>query len=146
MVKKLKDLNLLKIKIIMNINKTFLKDSLGWGVLLWLIGWVLGVVAFMIVPVGMIGWVVSPIATLVTVWVLIKKVNGEDLRYYFGVALVWTLIAIIFDYLFLVKLFNPADGYYKADVYFYYITTFVLPLAVGFFKIRKTKAVGNVGA
>ena len=41
------------------------------------------------------------------------------------------LIAVICDYFFLVKAFNPADGYYKLDVYLYYGLTFILPLAVG---------------
>lgn len=43
----------------------------------------------------------------------------------------WTIIAIILDYFLLVKVFNPADGYYKFDVYLYYIFTFVLPLIAG---------------
>jgi len=124
-------------------NKQFLKDGLGWGFILWLIGWVLGIVAFMVVPAGLIGWVVSPIGILITVWVLIKKIKSEDLKYYLKIAVAWTLIAVVFDYFFLVKLFNPADGYYKLDVYFYYITTFVLPLLVGFFKTRKAKALSN---
>ena len=45
--------------------KNFLKDSLGWGFVLWLIGYVLGVVLFAIVPPSMIGWVIMPIAFLV---------------------------------------------------------------------------------
>jgi hypothetical protein len=44
-------------------------------------------------------------------------------------AIVWTLIAIVFDYLFIVKALNPADGYYKLDVFLYYALTFILPLA-----------------
>jgi len=44
------------------------------------------------------------------------------------------LIAVIFDYLFLVKMFKPTDGYYKLDVYLYYILTFLLPLIVGWRK------------
>jgi hypothetical protein len=33
--------------------------------------------------------------------------------------------------------FHPPDGYYKPDVYLYYVSTFVLPLIVGW---RKTPA------
>ena len=37
--------------------------------------------------------------------------------------------AIVLDYLLIVKALNPADGYYKLDVYLYYALTFILPLA-----------------
>ena len=120
-------------------NKKLLVDSLGWGVGLWFIGWVLGIIAFMAVPANMIGWVISPIAILVTLWVLMKKVSGPNMMYYLKVAVVWTVIAILFDYLFLVLLFKPAGGYYKFDVYFYYATTFLLPSLVGIFKTKNQK-------
>ncbi len=45
----------------------------------------------------------------------------------FGVA--WGAIAIACDYVFLVKLLNPPDGYYKFDVYLYYLLMFALPVA-----------------
>lgn len=60
-------------------------------------------------------------------------------NYYLRMAIGWTLIAVIFDYFFLVKVFKPADGYYKIDVYLYYVLTFVLPLIVGW--IKKTKRI-----
>ena len=115
-------------------NRQFYKDALGWGFLLWLVGFGLGVVLFSIVPISMIGWIITPIGTALTLWVLLKKVKGESLRYYLQLAIVWTLIAIVFDYIFLVKAFKPADGYYKLDVYLYYTLTFVLPLGVGWYK------------
>jgi len=121
----------------------FLKDSLGWGVVLWLIGYVLGIVLFMAVPANMIGWVIMPIGILITLWVSLRLrsgqvigAQGQDMVYYLKVAVVWTAIAIVFDYFFLVLLFKPAGGYYKLDVYFYYVTTFVLPLLVGYFKTK----------
>jgi len=121
----------------------FFKDAVGWGAGLWFIGWVLGIIAFMVVPANMIGWVVSPIGILITLWVLLKKVHGENMAYYLKIAVVWTVIAIVFDYLFLVLLFKPAGGYYKLDVYFYYATTFLLPLFVGYFKVKKINQVNH---
>ncbi len=115
-------------------NKQLLKDALGWGFLLWLIGYILGIILFMFVPPSVLGWVIMPIGILLTLWVLFKKVKGETLGYYFLLALVWTAIAIVFDYFFLVKAFKPADGYYKLDVYLYYALTFILPLFVGWRK------------
>lgn len=112
-------------------NKQLLKDALGWGFILWLIGYALGMMLFAFVPLYMIGWIITPIGTAITLWVLIKKVKGESLGYYFTIACAWTLVAISADYIFLVKAFNPPDGYYKFDVYLYYALTFVLPPIVG---------------
>lgn len=114
--------------------KQLLKDSLLWGFVLWLIGYVLGFIFFALVPPAMIGWVIMPLGLIITLWVLFKKVKGTSFKYYLTVAVVWTLIAVIFDYLFIVKLLKPADGYYKLDVYLYYALTFILPLLVGWKK------------
>jgi hypothetical protein len=118
----------------MVIGKQFYKDALGWGLVLWLIGYVLGIILFMVIPTALIGWVILPIGTIVAIWVLFKKVRSESFKYYVLLAIVWVLIAIVLDYFLLVKLFNPADGYYKLDVYLYYALTFVLPLLVGWRK------------
>ncbi len=115
-------------------NKQFLKDSFGWGFILWLIGYALGMILFSIVPVYMIGWIITPIGTVIILWVLFKKVKGDSFKYFALMALIWVLIAIIFDYFFIVKAFKPADGYYKPDVYLYYALTFTLPLIVGWRK------------
>jgi len=109
----------------------FLKDALGWGIILWLIGYVLGIILFAMVPPAWLGWVIMPIGIIVTLWVLIKKVKADSFKYYALFALVWVLIAVVFDYFFLVKVFQPADGYYKLDVYLYYALTLILPLIVG---------------
>src|SRR3989344_3561377 len=114
--------------------KQFFKDAFGWGFILWLIGYALGMILFSIVPLSTIGWIIMPIGTIITLWVLFKKVRGDSFRYYAFLAVVWALIAIVFDYFFLVKAFKPADGYYKFDVYLYYALTFLLPLVVGWRK------------
>ncbi len=119
-------------------NGQLLKDSLGWGFILWLIGYVLGIVLFFVFPPLLIGWVILPIGLIITLWVLLKKVESGTLRYYLTLAVVWTAIAVAFDYLFIVKAFNPEDGYYKLDVYLYYLLTFTVPLIVGWWK--KTKS------
>jgi uncharacterized membrane protein YqaE (UPF0057 family) len=116
----------------------FAKDAFLWGFLLWLLGYILGIVFFMFIPQSLLGWAIMPFGTAVTVWVLVKKVKGTTLQYYLKIAVVWTLIAIVFDYFFLVQLFKTSD-YYKLDVYLYYFLTFLLPLVVGWRKgiIRK---------
>lgn len=122
---------------IIGMTKQFIKDAIGWGSGLWLIGYLLGIVLFMLVPANLIGWLLTPFATLITLWVLFKKVKGDTLRYYIMVALVWLAMAVVLDYLFLVSLLKPKDGYYKLDVYLYYALTLMLPMAVGWLKTRR---------
>lgn len=115
-------------------NKGFLKDGVMWGIILWFIGYVLGIVLFAVVPHALIGWIIMPLGIFITLWVLLKKVRSDSFQHYVLLAVTWTLVAIIFDYIFLVKLFKPEDGYYKLDVYLYYSLTFALPLLMGWKK------------
>jgi len=118
-------------------NKKFFKDAIGWGFVLWLIGYVLGIMLFAFVPASILGWIITPIGILLTLWVLFKKVSPSTFSYYLSLAFMWTAIAVICDYLFLVLAFKPEDGYYKWDIYLYYSLTFLLPLIVYGIKKRK---------
>ncbi len=111
--------------------KLLLKEVLGWGVLLWFVGYILGIALFFVVPSEKIGWFMTPIGVLLTLWVLLKKINRPTFSDYLIIALGWTIIAIVLDYIFMVLLIHPADGYYKWDVYLYYALTFALPIIVG---------------
>ena len=107
------------------------------GFLLWFFGYVLGIMLFFIVPKIIIGWIITPLATIVAVWVLIKKIERVSFSYYLLIAIFWTLIAVVLDYFLLIKIFKPEDGYYKPDVYLYYSLTFILPLVIGLWKRKK---------
>ena len=72
-----------------------------------------------------------PIGIVIALWIAFRKVKGDTIRYYCLVALVWVLIAILGDYFFIVKALQPADGYYKPDVYLYYALTLAIPLFAG---------------
>jgi len=109
-------------------------DILGWGFILWLFGYVLGIVFFFALPAELLGWAIMPFGIVLTLWVLIKKIKSNSFNHYLALAIGWTLIAIIADYFLLVKVFQPVDGYYKLDVYLYYLLTFLLPLIVGWQK------------
>ena len=111
--------------------RQFLKDALGWGLFLWLIGYGLGILLFALAPANLIGWIIMPIGTVITLWVALRKVKGDTPVYYCLLALVWMMIAVLGDYLFIVKALKPADGYYKLDVYIYYALTLALPLYAG---------------
>ncbi|MCL4352947.1 hypothetical protein M1615_00550 [Patescibacteria group bacterium] len=115
-------------------DKHFFKDAFGWGFILWLIGYGLGIMLFSFVPHSLIGWIIMPIGVIITLWVLLNKIKADSFGYFAYLAAVWTLIAIIFDYLLIVRAFKPADGYYKLNVYLYYALTFILPLVVGWRK------------
>ena len=118
--------------------KTFVNTVL-WGLALWLFGYILGIIFFYFVPKDQIGWYILPLGTAFALWVLIKRIKREEFGCYFGLGLIWTLLAVGLDYAFIVKMLKSI-GYYKTDVYVYYALTFLLPLAVGWyrFKYRKT--------
>jgi hypothetical protein len=119
-------------------NNQLLKDSLGWGFILWLIGYVLGVILFFVLPPSLLGWVIMPIGLIITIWVLLKKVGISAFQDYIILAAIWTVIAVVFDYIFIVKALKPEGGYYKLDVYLYYILTFITPLIIGWQKKEKS--------
>lgn len=108
-----------------------IRDSFGWGFLLWLFGYILGFLFFAIVPQKFLGWAIMPFGITVSVWVLRKKIRTGTFRYFLLLGLIWTVLAVVLDYLFIVRLLKPADGYYKPDVYIYYALTFLLPLIAG---------------
>ena len=111
-------------------------DTLGWGLALWLIGYVLGILLFFALPASLIGWAILPVGIIVTLWVLLARIGKSDLRYYALLAAAWAAVAVICDYVFIVLLFRPAEAYYKADVYLYYLLMIILPLAAGWWKGR----------
>lgn len=114
-----------------------IKNNIFWGLILWVIGWVLGIVLFMTPAKDYMGWIITPIGTIITIWVLLKKIDREQYMCYLGVAIFWTVIAVVMDYFFNVLLFNIGASYYKLDIYIYYALTFILPLLIGVYKFRK---------
>lgn len=121
---------------------SFLKASLGWGFLLWLIGYVLGMVLFFVVPADMIGWVIFPFGVAVMTWVLWKKVHLTTMNAFLLLGLIWAVMAVVLDYFLLVKVFN-SSGYYKLDVYVYYAVTLVWPTVVGWWKLGQVRSLSN---
>ena len=115
--------------------RQFLKETFIWGFIIWFIGYVLGIVLFPLVPHALIGWIILPLGVPITLWILLKKVKSNSFQYFLILAFIWVLIAIVFDYIFIVKLFKSQD-YYKLDVLVYYAVTFILPLIVGWRKMQ----------
>lgn len=108
--------------------RQFFKEAFIWGFVLWLVGYILGIVLFPLVPNSMLGWVIMPMGTILSLTILLKIVRSKTFEQYVLLGIIWTLIAVVCDYLFLVMVFKPVDGYYKLDVYIYYLLTFTLPM------------------
>ncbi|HPT30085.1 MAG TPA: hypothetical protein PK526_04040 [bacterium] len=120
-----------------NKGKIFL-NTIFWGLMLWLRGYVLGFVFFAFAPKDVIGWLVMPLGLAAIIWVLIKKIKREKFICYIGLGIIWTIMAVALDYVFLVKLLKAVD-YYKLDVYIYYILTLILPITAGMYRFNKIK-------
>ncbi len=118
--------------------KKLFVNTLAWGVALWFFGYALGFVFFALVPPSEIGWYVTPFGVALTLWVLYTKIARHDFTCYVALGVIWALIAILLDYLFIVKLLGGA-GYYKPDVYLYYALTLALPIIVGWHKLHRAK-------
>jgi hypothetical protein len=116
--------------------KKILLNTLFWGFILWLFGYILGFVFFAFVPKEMIGWYVMPLGIVATLFALFKWIKREEFTCYIRLGVIWMIMAVVLDYFFLVKMLNASD-YYKFDVYLYYILTFVLPVAAGWYKKSK---------
>jgi hypothetical protein len=124
-----------------NRGKIFL-NTVFWGFILWLFGYVLGIIFFAFMPRDIIGWFVLPLGTIAMIWVLFNKIERESFGCYLGLGVVWTVMAIVLDYILIVRLFNSTD-YYKPDVYLYYLLAILLPIVVGWYKLNKASKTGN---
>lgn len=115
-----------------------LRDTLGLGLAFWLIGYLLSLVLFFVLPPGIMGWVLFVVLTPVMIVVCWRWFRGRDLPLtaFVVVAITWTVIALVGDYLFIVRLFQ-AVNYYQADVFVYYAVTFLVPVVVGTLLMRR---------
>lgn len=122
-----------------NKGKIFL-NTLLWGLALWAFGYIVGMIMFAIVPKEFIGWATMPFGLIALFWVLFKKIKRDSFVCYIGLGIIWTVLAVILDYIFIVKMLSSND-YYKLDVYLYYILTLIIPIVFGWLKMKKTKII-----
>ena len=101
--------------------RTWTADTLGIGGGLWLLGYLVSLALFF-----------TPLTVGVAWW----RFRGRDLplRYYAGVGLAWAAIAVVLDYLAIVRLFDA--GYCAPDVFVYDALTFLIPVGVGLYLKR----------
>ena len=114
--------------------KQWIKDHAGLGIALWLMGYLASLVLFFTQYAATMGWILTAIFTPVTIaitWWWFRKRERLSLQYYAGVGVVWVLIAVVFDSLFIVMLFQAT--YFSPDVFVYYALTFLIPVGVGLY-------------
>ena len=122
------------------VNRERIFDTVGLGFILWLAGYLTSFLLYFYVPHGILGWILFVVFTPITIYIAYWRFHRRSLsmEYFFKVAAVWTLLAIAFDYLFIVMLFN-SQNYYQADVLLYYLTIFLIPLGTGLKYAKKEK-------
>lgn len=123
--------------------QAIVKDTAGIGILLWLIGYLAALLLFVSPFAGVMGWILIAVFTPVSILIVWRWFCGRDLPlvYYAEIGLVWTAIAVVFDYLFIVVLFSAT--YYSPDVFVYYAITFLIPVCIGLWK-RPVTGKGSV--
>lgn len=116
--------------------KQWVKDFVLLGVGLWLLGYLSSLLLFFSPYQSSMGWIITAVFTPVTIAVAWWWFRTRDLplSYYVKVGIAWTVIAILLDYLFIVRLFQTP--YYEVDVFVYYALTFLIPVGVGIFITR----------
>lgn len=114
----------------------WIKDTVGLGTALWLFGYLISLVLFFSPFASIMGWIITAMLTPVTIVITWWWFKGRNLplTYYAEVGIVWTVIAVVLDYLFIVSLFQAT--YYSIDVFLYYTLTFLIPIGVGLYLIR----------
>lgn len=103
------------------------RNGIGWGIGLWLFGYILSILFSLLMPLEMIRWFVTPISVVATCIVLWKWVHVRTLRTGFIIGAIWCALAVILDYLFIVMLLSAPSGHYQLDAYLYYASLLLLP-------------------
>ena len=114
--------------------KQWITDTVSLGIALWLMGYLASLVLFFTPYAATMGWILTALLTPVTIaitWWWFRKRERLSLQYYAGVGVVWVLIAVVFDSLFIVMLFQAT--YFSPDVFVYYALTFLIPVGVGLY-------------
>ncbi len=107
-------------------------DTLGIGFFLWFTGYIASIILYFSVPAELLGWILFALFTPVIIIITAIRFRKRSLsfRYYGLVSVTWTMLAIVFDFLFIVLLFHPVN-YYHPSVFVYYLVTFLVPFIAG---------------
>lgn len=115
-----------------------LRDTVYAGILLWVAGYLASMaVYFSGLDYAIWGKVVLILYLPCVAVFAYRYFSGRHLRlrYFAGIGLAWSLIAIILDFPFIVLRFG-AWQYYGPDVYLYYIAMVLIPAGAGWYLNR----------
>lgn len=117
----------------------WIRDMPVLGTGLWLLGYIVSLILFFSPYAAYMGWIITAVFTPFTIAVTWWWFRPRDLplSYYVKVGIAWALIAIVLDYLFIVRLFRAT--YYGPDVFLYYALTFLIPVFVGMCLVRTSR-------
>lgn len=112
---------------------SWIKDGVMLGAALWLMGYLVSIPLFFVMETDLMGWLLTAVFTPITLVIAWWWFRGRDLPlpYYAGIGATWAGVAVVLDYLFIVRLFR-AD-YYAPDVVVYYVLTFLIPIFIGLY-------------
>src|SRR3989338_11132512 len=101
--------------------KKILKIGFGWGLFIWGIAFIIGMVAFIYVPPENIGLVILPFVLPLMAFVSYKKLKDEEGPpwLYPVIGIIWLTLSFILDYVILVQGFK-AENFYDTDILIYY--------------------------
>jgi hypothetical protein len=118
--------------------KQWVNDFVLLGVGLWLLGYLASLLLFFSPFQSSMGWIITAVFTPFTIAVAWWWFRTRELplSYYVKVGIAWTAIAVLLDYLCIVRLFQTP--YYEMDVVVYYALTFLIPVVVGIFITRSS--------
>ena len=122
------------------LSRSNLSDAVGIGCSLWLIGYVLSLALFTLLPEKLMAQIILAIMTPVSFVIAFYKLrfNSEHILYYLLIGIVWLFIAVVLDYIFIITIFN-VKNYYDVEVVFYYLITPIIPISIGYLYRKKAK-------
>lgn len=112
-------------------------DTVGFGFLLWFIGYLMG---FFIITIPgypeimMNPMILAPFSllggfvTAAFAYIRFRKRAKVNWQYALLLGISWSAVAVILDFIFIVLLFN-AQGYYRLHIFIYYAITLVVASA-----------------
>ncbi len=119
--------------------KHSLIDTFVYGLVLWVIGFALGMALFPFVDVSIMGWFIMPVVLIVALILAVRmrrRRSAAPVSYFIGVGVVWVMVSLILDYLILVQAYN-AEGFYDTDIVIYYVGMFLIPIVVSVIPIKE---------
>ncbi len=116
-------------------NKKHIIDTLGYGLMYWMIGFILGMIFLIFVPIRYVGWPILAIMFPLMIFLTMVRFEArtKPIYYYFVTGFVWLGVIALLDYLIVMKGFGNMQ-YYDFDLYLTYALILIIPITYGLIK------------